>query len=69
MTGEELRKHCYSMGYSDGEVDAFYDGYHQGRVDAINDFKKSVKELVVDLDVIRFKDIEDIAELLEEQDK
>ena len=44
-------------------------GYHQGRVDAINDFKKSVKELVVDLNVIRFKDIEEIAELLEEQKK
>lgn len=48
---------------------AYQCGYHQGRVDAINDFKKSVKELVVDLDVIRFKDIEDIAELLEEQNK
>ena len=48
---------------------AYQCGYHQGRTDAINDFKKSVKELVVDLDVIRFKDIEDIAELLEEQNK
>ena len=48
---------------------AYQCGYHQGRVDAINDFKKSVKELVVDLDVIRFKDIEDIAELLEEKNK
>ena len=48
---------------------AYQCGYHQGRVDAINDFKKSVKELVVDLNVIRFKDIEEIAELLEEQNK
>ena len=42
-------------------------GYSQGRSDAINDFKKSVKEMIVDLDAIRFKDIEDIAELLKEQ--
>ena len=48
---------------------AYQCGYHQGRADAINDFKKSVKELVVDLAVIRFKDIEEIAELLEGQDK
>lgn len=44
-------------------------GYSQGREDAINDFKKSVKEMIVDLDSIRFKDIEDIAELLKEQEK
>ena len=48
---------------------AYQCGYHQGRADAINEFKNSVKELVVDLDVIRFKDIEDIAELLEEKNK
>ncbi len=48
---------------------AYQCGYHQGRVDAIHDFKKSVKELVVDLAAIRFKDIEEIAELLEEQNK
>ena len=48
---------------------AYQCGYHQGRTDAINEFKNSVKELVVDLDVIRFKDIEDIAELLEEKNK
>ena len=48
---------------------AYQCGYHQGRVDAINDFKKSVKELVVDLNVIRFKDIDEIAEELEEQNK
>ena len=45
---------------------AYQCGYHQGRVDAINDFKKSVKELVADLNVIRFKDIEEIAEQLKE---
>lgn len=48
---------------------AYQCGYSQGRVDAINDFKKSVKEMIVDLDAIRFKDIEDIAALLKEQDK
>ena len=42
MTGEELRKHCYAMGCSDGEVDAFYDGYQQGRADAIEEAKNKI---------------------------
>lgn len=46
---------------------AYQCGYQQGRVDTLNDFKKSVKEMIVDLDAIRFKDIEGIAELLKEQ--
>lgn len=35
MDNTELRHHCYAMGYSDGEVGAFYDGYEKGKADGI----------------------------------
>lgn len=35
MNNTELRHHCYAMGYSDGEVGAFYDGYEKGIADAL----------------------------------
>lgn len=38
MSNTDLRHHCYAMGYSDGEVGAFYDGYEQGRADALDEF-------------------------------
>lgn len=35
MNNTDLRHHCYAMGYSDGEVGAFYDGHEKGMEDAI----------------------------------
>lgn len=37
MSKSELRNHCYAMGYSDGEVSAFYDGIEKGRADAFDE--------------------------------
>ena len=37
MDNTELSQHCYAMGYSDGEVYAFYDGYEKGREDVIDE--------------------------------
>ena len=46
------------------DVDMFRLGYNK----AIDDFKSEVKNLIVDLNVIRFKDIDEIAEQLKEGD-
>lgn len=42
MDNTDLRHHCYAMGYSDGEVGAFYDGYEKGRADAIDELVRMV---------------------------
>ena len=46
------------------DVDMFRLGYNK----AIHDFKSEVKNLIVDLNVIRFKDIDEIAEQLKAGD-
>ena len=47
-------------------IDAVNKGYIEGYNKAIDDFTEAVKELIVDLSVIRFKDIDEIAEQLKE---
>lgn len=42
MSKSDLRSHCYAMGYSDGEVSAFYDGIEKGRADAIDEFAEAL---------------------------
>ena len=45
MDNTDLRHHCYAMGYSDGEVGAFYDGYEQGKADAIDEGISKIDKL------------------------
>lgn len=44
MDNTELSQYCYAMGYSDGEVYAFYDGYEKGRADAIEECIEILKD-------------------------
>lgn len=48
------------------DVSSFEELVANARNKAIDDFVKEVKELIVDLSVIKFKDIDDIAEQLKE---
>lgn len=44
MDNTELRQNCYAMGYSDGEVGAFYDGYEKGKTKTIEEMETIVSE-------------------------
>ena len=56
----EKQKNDRAIEYSKGFDYGFKTGYEQ----AVDDFSKDVKELIVDLSVIRFKHIDDLAEQL-----
>lgn len=57
---ERIYDQQYDIGYDKGYDKGFNNGYNK----AIYDFKSEVKNLIVDLNVIRFKDIDEIAEQL-----
>ena len=72
---EQALKAEYNKGYSKAENDYYvqsekdrqssYDcGYEVGYSQSIDDFSEAVKKLIVDSSVIRFKDIDRIAEQL-----
>ena len=52
-----------SKNWMDKEVDRNKIAYREGYNKAIDDFKSEVKNLIVDLNVIRFKDIDEMREL------
>ena len=56
----EKQKNDRAIEYSKGFDYGFKTGYEQ----AVDDFSKDVKDLIVDLSVIRFKHIDDLAEQL-----
>lgn len=64
----ETEQDIYERAYKDGLDKGLSDGNFFGYNKAIDDFKKEVKNLIVDLSVIRFKDIDEIAEQLKAGD-
>lgn len=57
-----------SKNWMNKEVDRNKIAYREGYNKAIDDFKSEVKNLIVDLNVIRFKDIDEIAKQLKAGD-
>ena len=71
----EINSKCFNKGYSKAENDyhaqsekdrqSSYDcGYDAGYSQSVDDFSEAVKKLIADSSVIRFKDIDEIAEQL-----
>lgn len=68
MDNTELRHHCYAMGYSDGEVGAFYDGYEKGKADAIDEYVKLfIENALIDESKTWTEYARKVAEQLKEQ--
>lgn len=64
----ETEQDIYERAYKDGLDKGLSDGHFFGYNKAIDDFAKEVKNLIINLNVIRFNDIDEIAEQLKEDD-
>ena len=61
---KETEQDIYERAYKDGLDKGLSDGLFFGYNKAIDDFAEAVKNLIADSSVIRFKDIDEIAEQL-----
>ena len=66
LTKDDVRlfKHNETQMLNENRQAGYSHGYAVGYREAIDDFKKEIKDLIIDLSVIKFKDIDEIAEHL-----